>query len=296
MIDQPPHDPTLDPKVTPTAPHEERRTIQSVERALDILEVLATGTDEMRLNEIARAAHLNISTCHHLITTLLDRGYVGQNPRGRTYFLGNKTLELSRSRAAMIDLVKTALPALRALNQSTGETVSLDVLRGSDLVTLAMIESRHAVRVALDEGAKAEAAHATGSGKSILAWVPETELSRIIEEKGLRRFTEHTICSKDELIENLRLVRRNGYAIVREEFQPGVLCIGSAIRDHTGAVIGALCCALPTLRATDDAVARVCSEVKAAAVSLSLQLGGEPSALANELRPGRLPPERNTAA
>ncbi|NJO54618.1 MAG: helix-turn-helix domain-containing protein [Bacteroidales bacterium] len=130
---------------------EERRTIQSVERALDILEVLATGTDEMRLNEIARAAHLNISTCHHLIATLLDRGYVGQNPRGRTYFLGNKTLELSRSRAAMIDLVKTAMPTLRALNQSTGETVSLDVLRGADLVTLAMLESRHAVRVALDE-------------------------------------------------------------------------------------------------------------------------------------------------
>ena len=110
---------------------DERRTIQSVERALDILEVLATGADEMRLNEIARATHLNISTCHHLISTLLDRGYVGQNPRGRTYFLGTKTLELSRARAAMIDLVQAAMPTLRALNQDTGETVHLDVLRGS---------------------------------------------------------------------------------------------------------------------------------------------------------------------
>lgn len=262
------------PDGTVTIP-DERRTIQSVERALDILEVLAAGTEEMRLNEIARATSLNISTCHHLIATLLDRGYVGQNPRGRTYFLGNKTLELSRSRAAMIDLVQAAMPALRTLNQATGETVHLDILRGTSLTTLAKLESRHPVRVATDDVIKSDAAHATATGRAILAWLPETELNRIIADKGLRRFTERTITSRDELIENLRLVRRHGYAVCREEFQPGVVCIGSAIRDHTGAVIGALSCLLPGMRASEEHVERIGEQVKDAATTLSLQLGGD---------------------
>lgn len=252
---------------------DERRTIQSVERALDILEVLATGADEMRLNEIARATHLNISTCHHLISTLLDRGYVGQNPRGRTYFLGTKTLELSRSRAAMVDLVQAAMPTLRALNQGTGETVHLDVLRGCDLTTLAKLDSHHAVRVVSDDTTKPGAAHAAATGKAILAWLPETELARILADKGLERFTDNTICFRDELIESLRLVRRHGYALDREEYQPGVVSVGTAIRNQAGAVIGALSCSMPSMRAGEEQLARVCEEVKAAAAVLSLQLG-----------------------
>ena len=246
--------------------------VQSVERALDILDVLAAGPDGMRLNDIARATHLNVSTCHHLITTLLERGYVGQNSRGRTYFLGATMPDLSRSRAAMIDVVQSARSTLHGLAEATGETVSFDVLRGRDLITLAELGSRHAVHVVLDGVAKAEAAHATGSGKAILAWLPETELTRILLER-FKRFTESTICSQEDLIENLLLVQRDGFAIAREEFQPGVVSVGSSIRGHTGAVIGALGCLLPTSRASEDKIPRICELVRDAATSLSLQLG-----------------------
>ncbi|BAR99982.1 transcriptional regulator [Blastochloris viridis] len=275
---------------------DERRTIQSVERALDILEVLATGADEMRLNEIARATHLNTSTCHHLISTLLDRGYVGQNPRGRTYFLGNKTLELSRSRAAMIDLVQIAMPTLRSLNQGTGETVHLDVLRGHDLTTVAKLDSQHAVRVVTDNATKAGAAHAAATGKAILAWLPETELNRILADKGLQAFTDVTIRSKDELVENLGLVRRQGFAIDREEHQPGVVGVAAAIRNHSGAVIGALSCSMPTMRADRDQLARVCDQVTAAAAALSLRLGDAGADAGDRPAPRPLPACRPSAA
>ncbi|NJL08939.1 MAG: IclR family transcriptional regulator [Methylacidiphilales bacterium] len=254
-----------------TAPRRRRGAVQTVERALDILDVLGAASNGMRLNDVAGRVGLNVSTCHHLIATLLERGYVCQNPRGRTYFLGTKMLDLSRSRAEMIDVIQSALSALRALNEVTGETVSFDVLRGRDLITLAKLESRHAVHVVLDEVAKAEAAHATGSGKAILAWLPEAELTRILPGR-LKRFTEGTVRSREDLMENLLLVQCDGFAIDREEFQPGVVSVGSSIRDRTGAVVGALDCLLPTSRAGEDRIARICGLVRDAATSLSRRL------------------------
>jgi IclR family acetate operon transcriptional repressor len=173
----------------------------------------------------------------------------------------------------MLDLVQAAMPTLRALNQGTGETVHLDVLRGCDLTALAKLDSHHAVRVVSDDTTKPGAAHAAATGKAILAWLPETELCRILADKGLERFTDTTICSRDELVESLRLVRRHGYAIDREEYQPGVVSVGTAIRNQAGAVIGALGCSMPTMRASEAQLARVCEQVRVAVAALSLQLG-----------------------
>lgn len=247
-------------------------TVRSVERALDILDVLAAAADGLRLNDVAGRVGLNVSTCHHLIATLVDRGYVGRNPRERTYVLGARILELSRSRAATVDVVQTAMATLHGLNEATGETVSFDVLRGRDLATLVMVESRHAVHVVVDEAAKAEAVHATGSGKAILAWLPEAELTRILSGR-LKRFTQGTARSREDLMENLFTVQCDGFAIDREEFQPGVVSVGSSLRDRTGAVIGALGCLLPTSRAGEDRIVRMCGLVRDAATRLSRQLG-----------------------
>ena len=94
-------------------------------------------------------------------------------------------------------------------------------------------------------GGNANAAHATATGKAILAWLPPTELDRIVADKGLTAFTPNTITDIEKLGEELRLVRRNGYAIDREEFRPGVICLGAAIRDHAGAVVGSISVSSP---------------------------------------------------
>ncbi|MGI9482398.1 MAG: IclR family transcriptional regulator, partial [Hyphomicrobiales bacterium] len=218
------------------------RTIQSVDRALDLLEVLSRANGELALKEVAARSGLNLSTCHHLISTLVKRGYVGQNPHGRSYFLGPKISEISNRRARQFNLVELAMPELRKLNQLTKESVHLAVFQGHDLTTLGKLESLHAVRVATDTGGKANAAHATATGKAILAWLPETEIARVVAEKGLTAFTEHTITTLGDLVEELRHVRRNGFAIDKEEFQPGVTCVGCAVRDFAGAVIGSISC------------------------------------------------------
>lgn len=251
--------------------------MQSVERAFDILELLAAAEREMQLREISEATGLNISTCHHLVTTLVKRGYVGQNPRGRTYFISNKVLELSNSRLRQFDLRDAAMPELRRINQATGETVHLAAMQGHDLTTLAKLDSTRPIRVGGDMSSKANAAHATATGKAILAWLPETEIARVIAEKGLTRFTDRTITGIADLMEDLRHVRRNGYATDDEEFQADVVCIGSAIRDHAGAVIGSISCSLPKARAVGEHLASVIDAVRQSTTVVSELLGGPSS-------------------
>ena len=252
------------------------RTVQSVERAFDILELLANAGRELQLREVAQITGLNVSTCHHLLSTMVKRGYAGQNPRGRTYFVGSKVLELSDSRLRQFDILDVAMPELRKLNQATGESVHLAVMQGHDLTTLAMLESTQPIRVGTNGTGKTNAAHATATGKAILAWLPETEIARVIAEKGLSRFTDKTITGIADLMENLRHVRRNGYAVDREEFQPGVTCIGSAIRDHAGAVIGSISCSMPNIRAGGEHFDAVNGAVRQSTTILSELLGSPP--------------------
>lgn len=256
-------------------PERYRRTIQSVERAIDILETLSMSGDEMKLNEIASSTDLNVSTCHHLLTTLVERGYAGQNPRQRTYYIGHKVLELSTSRFRQIDLLDLSVQELRRLNAETSETVYLASLQGQDLVNLAKLDSTHAVRVDSGAIAKSSAAHATATGKAILAWLPEQEVARLVGNKGLTKFTDKTITSLGDLMEHLRLVRRNGYASDWEEFQPGVICLASAIRDHSGAVIGSIGCSLPTMRADEAHMSFLTDQVRLSARQLSERLGSK---------------------
>ena len=154
----------------------------------------------------------------------------------------------------------------------------LAALQGDAVVTLAVREARHAVRVDTGKIGKLEAPHATSVGKAIMAWLPEDEIRRIVAD-GMKRFTDKTITEFPALIESLRIVRRNGYAIDREEFLPGVICVGAAIRDQAGTVIGAISASTPTMRASEEHIALMRDEIVAATRALSAEFG-EPNAQA----------------
>jgi IclR family acetate operon transcriptional repressor len=248
-------------------------TIRSVDRALDILEVLTRSGGALALSEISARTGLNASTCHHLLATLMARGYIGQNGRNREYMIGNKVFDLADARARQFSLVEVAMPRLRALNEETREAVHLAVIQARELITVAKLDSLHAVKVDSGFVGKSNAAHATASGKAILAWLPEAELTAIATAKGLERFTENTVTDIEALRAELALVRRHGFAQDREEFQPGVICIGAAIRNHTGGVIASVSCSTPTMRASDEGLAKVTELVKATAAALSQELG-----------------------
>jgi IclR family acetate operon transcriptional repressor len=251
----------------------ERHSIQSVDRAVSLLEAIAEAGGESTLTELSHRTQLNISTCHHLLSTLVARGYVAKVPVRRSYALGARILYLSNACLRQVDLPARAAPFIEKINERTGETVHLAVLQGDAMMKVAKRESRHPVRVDTGTLGKTDAAHATATGKAMLAWLPEDDMRRVLSH-GLTRFTPKTICEWPSLIEALRHVRRNGYAVDDEEYQPGVICIGAAIRDHNGAVVGAISASTPTMRANDDHLSLVREQVCSAVRALSAELGG----------------------
>jgi IclR family acetate operon transcriptional repressor len=234
--------------------------------------VLATSAGSLQLTELAERAGLNISTGHHLLATLVRWGYVARAP-SRRYALGARGLHLAQAFLKQIDLPRRAQPHVDRISADTGETVHLAVLQGDAVVTLLKREGRHAVRVDTGAVGAADAAHATALGKAMLAWLPEHEFRRILAARGMARFTPNTITDADLLVEELRLVRRNGHAVDREEYQPGVTCVGAAIRNHLGAVVGAISASAPTLRAGEEHLARMRESVMGAARALSAEFG-----------------------
>ena len=247
--------------------------IQALDRAFLILDVMADAGGEAKLTEIAASAGLNVSTCHHLISTLHNWGYVARGINSRSYVLGSRILHLSAACLRQVDLPRRAQSFVDRLNDQTREAVQLAIMQDTNLVHILRREARHAVRVEAGFGGNANAAHATATGKAILAWLPPTELDRIVADKGLTAFTPNTITDLDQLKEHLRLVRRNGYAIDREEFRPGVICLGAAIRDHAGAVVGSISVSSPAFRSTPDYVEQMKVHLIAAADELSIELG-----------------------
>jgi IclR family transcriptional regulator, acetate operon repressor len=249
----------------------ERHSIQSVDRALFLLETIAEAGGEATLTDLATRTGLNISTCHHLLATLIQRGFAAKVPGRRLYALGPRILYLGHA-CLQVDLPRRAQPYLEAINRATGETVHLAALQGDAVVTLAVREARHAVRVDTGKIGRVEGPHATSVGKAILAWLPEAEIQRIIGS-GMKRYTEKTITELPALLESLRAVRRNGYAIDREEYLPGVICVGAAIRDQAGTVIGAISASTPTMRADEEHISLMRDEINAATRALSAEFG-----------------------
>ena len=269
-------------KARPPRPRAEgdRHSIQSVDRALFLLETIAEAGGEATLTDLATRTGLNISTCHHLLATLIQRGFAAKVPGRRLYALGARILYLGHA-CLQVDLPRRAQPYLEQINAATGETVHLAALQGDSVVTLAVREARHAVRVDTGKLGRVEGPHATSVGKAIMAWLPEDELHRILAH-GMKRYTANTITELPELIESLRIVRRTGFAHDREEHLPGVFCIGAAIRDHAGTVIGAISASTPAMRATEEHLNLMRDEITAATRALSAEFGDPSSQSATE--------------
>jgi IclR family transcriptional regulator, acetate operon repressor len=262
----------------------ERHNIQSVDRALYLLETIAEAGGEATLTDLSNRTGLNISTCHHLLATLIQRGFAAKVPGRRLYALGGRIIDLGHA-CLQVDLPRRAQPYMEQITAASGETVHLAALQGDAVVILAVRESRHAVRVDTGRTGRIAFPHATAAGKAIFAWLPDTEIDRIFAG-GLKRCTENTITDIGALHEALHAVRRDGYAIDREEHIPGVVCISASVRDQAGAVIGGIGASMPAMRATEEHVARTRDEIVAAAAALSAEFGApavyaERKALAN---------------
>ena len=247
------------------------KRIQSVDRALDILELYLHSPEELSVKEISEAMGLSKSTVHGLIKTLEQRGYLKQNPGNMKYRLGMKLFSLGNVVADHLDIRRIARPVIRRLVDNIKETVHLAVLNGDEVVYTEKVEGPGALRMYSQVGRRVPV-YCTGVGKVILAFQDEETVERLLSKETLRALTPHTITDKAKLKAHLAAIREQGYALDNEEIELGLRCVAAPIYDHQGKVFASISCAGPAIRMSGGLDSKI-KAMKDAALEISRLLG-----------------------
>lgn len=248
--------------------------VQSLDRALDILEALAASGGEVGLSELSERVGLHVSTVHRLLSVLVSRGYARQNgPSGR-YALGSHLLRLASSAVGtgQFDLRAEARPVLQELSELSGETTNLVILLDQHIVYVDQVASRHTVRMFTQVGTRAPI-YCTGAGKALLAHRAPAEVEAYLAAETWERRTASTITSPAALRVELERIRERGYAFDGGEMDGDVHCVAAPVFDHTGAALAAVSVSGPATRFTQERMRGVAPELLRATAALSARLG-----------------------
>jgi len=261
-------------------------TVQSVARALTLLDALGDSRGEVGIAELSKQVGFHVSTAHRLLATLIAQGYARQNPETGRYGLGAKALHLAESYLGKMDLRGVVHPLLERLSHETGETANLVILDGREVLYLDKVESPQSLRIFSRIGRRAPL-HCTAAGKVLLASRPWPEAQRMLGKDSLERYTPRTILSLESLRRELDAIRTEDVALDREECEEGATCIATAVRNARGETVAAMSISGPTLRMHPGRIRELTPVVVRAGREASRQLGCTvESAAVSQVSPG----------
>ncbi|MEB8340767.1 IclR family transcriptional regulator [Streptomyces endophyticus] len=235
------------------------------------LAVLSAALTHARFTDVLAATGLPKATVHRIAGTLVAHGYVTLGDDGR-YLPGPAALRLAGAALERVDISTVSAPTITRLVEDTGCAVHIGVLSGEEVIYVARRESDKPYRMPSRIG-KAIHLHSTAIGKAILADLPTGALERLVARTGLVARTPNTITDPVVLADEVAAVRRAGYAIDDEENEPGIRCVGAAIRDHTGLVTYGISLSTLALEHTKSQVEAMAPLAIAAARDISAGLG-----------------------
>ena len=243
---------------------------QAVIRAIRLLKTVSRAREEVTLVDLCSELGLSKPTVHRILSALMSEGLVVQNPASRWYRIGPAAVALGAHSAYRTDLRKVARLFLESLAAKAGETTTLEVPIGNEMLILDEVEGRHIIGARTEVGTRWPM-HATSTGKSVLAGLPPDELeSRLKEPK--ERLTTKTITGANDLRTALKGIRKKGYATAVGELQPDFSAVGAAVRDSTGAVVASLSIGGPSERLPRKRLRELGILVREAADELSRSL------------------------
>jgi len=257
----------------------ESRTVQSVGRALDLLELVASAESEIALVELARRTGLQPPTAHRLLHTLVDREWIVQNPRTSRYRLSHKLVALVgtiEARTARLRVV--ARPHLEAVRDSTDESTNLVVLDGLAAVYVDQVPSSRPVRMFTEIGGRVPA-YASGAGKAMLAFQAPGVASALLAGASLTPLTQHTVTSQTGLERELARAREDGYAFDNEEYESGVVCVAAPILAQDGTALAAISISGPAARLHTVDLDEIGRELAGHAREISREFGHAPATI-----------------
>jgi DNA-binding IclR family transcriptional regulator len=245
--------------------------VQSVDRALQILDILAREGDA-GVSEIAEEMGVHKSTASRLVGSLVGRELVRQNNERGKYQLGFGILRLASSIPGRLSVVREAGDVLESLAARYKETVNLAVLRSNYAVNVdqAMGPSTLAT---YDWVGSLTPLHATSSGKVLLAALPADERDTILKTVGLPARTPRTVTNRAQLEKQLLEISRQGYGVVHEEFEIGLSAVAVPICNHLGKVIAAVSIYGPAFRFAPEEDPGLIEGLRAAGLSISAKMG-----------------------
>ncbi len=241
--------------------------VQSLDRAFGILETMADAGGIIGLSQLAEKADLPLATIHRLVRTLVDLGYVRQEP-SRQYSLGPRLMRLADAGAKRIGT--WAAPAMNDAVAALGESVNLAVLEGDEVVYVAQVQpSANFMRMFTEVGRRTFP-HSTAVGKAILAHRPDAEVVAMLQRTGMPRHTEHTLTEPAQFLASLAETRERGFATDEEEQEIGVRCVAVVVPDAPQPM--ALSMSGPLTRMSDEVVGRAAPVLQTAAVAIAAEL------------------------
>jgi DNA-binding IclR family transcriptional regulator len=245
---------------------------RTVNRICDILNSFSDDEAALTLTEISRRIDLPKSTTYRFLLALESQGMVYCEPKSREYRLGHQLIHWGMLAQASIDLRNDALPILRMLTETTGESSILSMRFGNIATWVEIIESRHALRLAMRVG-QPLSLHAGASSKVLLAFLPEYEIERILSEIELTPIKKNTITDLGIMRQELHSIRSRGYATSFEETDGGAMGIAAPVYDHNGQTVAGIGILAPIARVPEARIPEVAEPVLQASYELSRQLG-----------------------
>jgi DNA-binding IclR family transcriptional regulator len=250
--------------------------LQTVTNAARLLKAFLTREESIGVSELARRLGLGKSAVHRLLTTLAAEGLVEQNPRTGGYRLGIVVYELGEAVKVHLDLHAAAGPVLVRLREETGESSQVGVLDGAEVVYVDRLESAYSLRLFTETGRRVPA-HATSSGKVLLAHLPASALDRVLAA-GLPGFTPNTVTDAGALRAELASIRAQGWARSVDEREIGVASVAAPIRDVHDEVVAAISIGAPSARLGAAVRRRYARLLVEAGEAVSRRLGWVPTA------------------
>jgi IclR family pca regulon transcriptional regulator len=223
--------------------------LSTLERGLSVLRAFDASRPEMQLSEVAVATGLNPAVARRCLNTLVKLGYVARH--GRKFLLRPEVLSFGSAYLASMNIEEVAVPQLQALRDETGDSSSMAVLSGHDILYLAHVSTNRRIRLRAGVGTRFPA-YATSLGRVLLAWQPDDWLSDYLDRAELVALTEHTIVSKAKLKARLREVRAAGFESVQDELDYGIVSIAVPVFDRERNIAAAINCSTSTTRVSQQ--------------------------------------------
>lgn len=250
------------------------KTNQSVEKTMKLVEIMASHSEAMKLQNIAAEADIPASTTLRMLNTLLQMGYVNQNSDTLKYSLSLKFAYIGEQVKRQFNISQTSHPFLIKLSNSVGECSCLAVEEGNEIIYLDVFTNQiNNILTTTQRIGKRAPLYCTGIGKILLTNYTKEELSAYVKNTPLLPYTQKTITSLAELNLELDKIRSQGYAFDDEECDQGAKCVAAPIRDYTGRIIAGISITAPTIRLQPERISAILPILLDTANEISQTLG-----------------------